>query len=53
MQIYCDKKRRLYKENAISDEWTREEGRNKYFNGTRYNRAWLGRGTMGSHIRGI
>ena len=42
--------------NVISDEWAREEGRNKYFDGTRYNSAWvLGRvhRTMGSHIGGI
>ena len=38
----------------ISDEWAHEEGRNKYFEGTRYNRAWvLGRGTMGSDTRAI
>ena len=27
--------------NVISDEWAREEDRNKYFDGTRYNRAWV------------
>ena len=27
--------------NVISDEWACEEGRNKYFDGTRYNRAWV------------
>ena len=27
--------------NVISDERAREEGRNKYFDGTRYNRAWV------------
>ena len=26
---------------VISDEWAREEDRNKYFDGTRYNRAWV------------
>ena len=26
---------------VISDEWAREEGRNKYYDGTRYNRAWV------------
>ena len=49
----CQFLARWFMGNVISDEWAREEGRNKFFDGTRYNRAWvLGRVHRGLPYRG-